>query len=135
MTDTNIQNESETLVQAGVLATIKKMIGYESTFTEYDQDLTILINSAFFNLHQLGVGPDTGFRITSGEDGWDGFISPDAIGFEAVKSYIYYKVKLAFDPPATSFAIDAVKSQIAELEFRLNVQFDTEVPSAEPTVA
>lgn len=133
MTDTNIQNGSETPNTAGVLNSIKKRIGFEPDYTVFDQDLLVSINTAFFNLRQLGVGPDKGFRISSSSDGWDGFVSQENPSFDAVKDYVYLKVRLAFDPPATSFAIDAIKGQISELEYRLNVEFDTEVPSAEPT--
>ena len=40
----------------------------------------------------------------------------------SVKSYIYLKVRLLFDPPLNSSIIEAIQQSIRELEWRLNVQ-------------
>lgn len=133
MTDTNTQNGSESSNPSGVLNTIKKMLGHYPSETEFDTDITVYINSAFFNLKQLGVGPDEGFRISGASDGWEGFVPVESPSYDAVKNYLYFKCRLAHDPPTTSFAIQAIKDQITELEFRLGVEFDTEVPSARVT--
>jgi hypothetical protein len=72
-------------------------------------------------LHQLGIGPDTGFRIDDANTKWTDF-SKDLLLIDAVKTYIYYRVRLVFDPPGSSVVADQINSRIAEAQFRMNVQ-------------
>lgn len=106
-----------------ILTTVKKMLGIPEEFTQFDLDIIIQINSAFSILRQLGVGPEVGFRIESKNDYWEDFINDDET-VEMFKTYVFQKVRLAFDPPATSFAIDAIKESIKELEWRLCSEMD-----------
>lgn len=108
-------------METSILTSIKKLLGVEEDYTHFDHDITIHINSAFFNLNQLGVGPIVGFRIEDKEAVWTDFVG-ERLDLESVKSYIYLKTRLVFDPPQTSFLIDAIKNQIQELEWRLNIQ-------------
>lgn len=106
-----------------ILNSIKKLIGLDESYTQFDTDMIIHINSAIASLNQIGVGPKDGFRITGVGETWNDFIG-DGKNLSMVKDYIYLKVKLIFDTPSTSFVIDAYEKQIAELEWRLNVQVD-----------
>ena len=108
-----------------ILTSIKKLLGISEDYTAFDTDITIHINSVFMILTQLGVGPSDGFRITDDVDVWSDFTS-DVIELELVKSYMYLKVKLLFDPPSSSAAIDSINRQISEFEWRLNVASETE---------
>jgi len=108
-------------VVESILSSIKKPLGIVITDTNFDDELVMHINSALMALQQLGVGPSTGFYITSDEEEWADLLG-DRIDLEAVKIYIYLKVKLAFDPPQNSFLVDAIKNQLEELSFRINVQ-------------
>lgn len=105
-----------------ILTSIKKMLGITEEYTHFDPDIVMHINSVFMILTQLGVGPKEGFIIEDSATTWFDFI-PDAapIKVEAVKSYIYLKVKLMFDPPSKT---DVVERQISELEWRMNVLVD-----------
>ena len=110
-------------MQNSILLTIKKMLGLEPDYTPFDTDIIVHINSALMVLRQLGVGPVTGFSITGSDETWDNYLdSPEML--EAVKSYIFLKVKMLFDPPSSSSVLDAMKEQIAEYEWRLNVEVD-----------
>lgn len=104
-----------------ILGTIKTMLGDDISDTAYDTDLVVLINSAFMELNQIGVGPDECFRIEDDGEEWDEFLEDDT-DYEAVKEYIYLKVKTIFDPPQTSFAIDAMNKTLERIEWRLNFQ-------------
>lgn len=104
-----------------ILTSTKKLLGIEEDYTHFDSDIVMNINAAFFNLMQLGVGPSSGFTIKDKEEKWSDFLG-DRLDLEPVKAYVYLKTKLAFDPPQTSFLIDAFKNQISEIEWRLNVQ-------------
>lgn len=106
-----------------ILTTIKKLLGITSEYTHFDADIIMHINSVFSILQQLGIGPEEGFSITDSTSVWSDYID-DAKDIEMVKTYIYMKVKLMFDPPLSSVAVDSIKNQIAELEWRLNVAVD-----------
>lgn len=104
-----------------ILDSTKKVLGIASDYDIYDLDITMHINSAFSTLHQLGVGPTEPFSIMDSSTNWSSFIGTKT-GIESVKSYIWAKVRLAFDPPGTSFAIDALEKMCIEFEWRLNVK-------------
>ena len=103
-----------------ILNNIKKLLGLEQTYTVFDQDIIIHINSVFMILRQLGVGPEEVYKITDSTNVWSEF-SDDDIFIESVKTYVYLKVRMYFDPPQNSAHAQAIQSQIAELEWRLNV--------------
>ena len=102
-----------------ILDTIKKLLGPGQDQTYFDQDIIIHINTAIMTLTDIGVGPKEGFSITSSAEVWSDFIK-DIKQFEAVKTYIYLKVKLIFDPPLSSSVIELYNKQINEIEWRLN---------------
>ena len=106
-----------------ILTSIKKLLGITAEYTQFDTDLIIHINSVFSILTQLGVGPSTGFSIHDEYSVWTDFL-PEDPRLEMVKTYVYLKVRLMFDPPDRSAVADAIKRQIDELEFRLNVAAD-----------
>lgn len=105
-----------------ILDTTKKLLGFESDYTAFDLDIILHINTVFFTLTQLGIGPVTGFSIVDKTANWADFIGAESI--HAVKSYMGLRVRLLFDPPATSFVIEAFKKQAEELEWRLNVHME-----------
>ena len=86
--------------------------------------IIVLINSAMMTLTQLGIGPADGFSITDFTTNWSDFLVND-VKLEAVKNYIYLKVRVTFDPPASGSVLEAYKKQIEELEWRLNVQAES----------
>lgn len=108
-----------------ILESIKSLMGIaDDTF---DRDILIHINTVFSILNHLGVGPKDPFILQNGEDkDWSEFIN-DKTKIEMVKSYVYFKVLIMFDPPTSSSALDAIKRNIDELEWRLNSIEDMEV--------
>ena len=106
-----------------ILTSIKKLLGITENYEHFDADLIMHINSVFLNLTQLGVGPAEGFMIEDDSAYWTDFIE-DAVQLQAVKSYIYLKVRLLFDPPTSSAVIESMNRMIAEYEWRLNVAVD-----------
>lgn len=106
-----------------ILTSIKKLLGIEEEYTQFDNDIIMHINSVFLNLTQLGVGPAEGFLIEDDTATWEDFIGYSN-QLQAVKSYMYLKVKLLFDPPLSSSVIESMNRMIAELEWRLNVAVD-----------
>lgn len=111
-----------------ILETTKKILGIDASYTAFDTDITIHINSALSTLTQLGVGPAEGFMIVDQTQLWADFIGSDP-RLNAVKTYVYLRVRLLFDPPSTSFHLVAMKEQIQELEWRLQVTVDPPRPA------
>lgn len=100
-----------------ILKTVRRMIGPDEDYEYFDTDLIIHINSAFSRLCQLGVGPETPFRITGTEETWNEFL-PDGY-LEDVKQYMYLYVKQIFDPPASASVMNAYQAQLDKLEWLL----------------
>jgi len=103
-----------------ILRSTKKILGIDADYTAFDLDIMTHINSVFSTLSQIGIGPINGFMIEDDDDTWDAFLGADA-NLNAVKTYVYLRVRLLFDPPTTSYMITSMKEQIQELEWRLNV--------------
>lgn len=109
-----------------ILNSIKKLLGITDDYDCFDMDIVIQINTAFSVLTQIGVGPKNGFQIEDANAIWTDFIEDDPrLGM--VKTYVYLKVKLAFDPPTSSSVLDSYKSTIQEYEWRLQVATDPPV--------
>lgn len=106
-----------------ILTSIKKLLGITEEYEHFDQDIIMHINSVFMILTQMGVGPEDGFTISDSKTTWSEFTNDDK-KIEAVKSYVYMKVKLLFDPPASSSVMEAINRSISELEWRLNIAVD-----------
>lgn len=116
-------------VTNSVLNETKKLLGLTEDYKAFDPDVMLHINSAFSTLHQLGVGPSEGFMIFSEATTWSTFLGADEKHLNAVKTYVYLRVRLLFDPPGTAYLVNAIQDQIKELEWRLNVAADTPAPT------
>ena len=112
-------------MSTSILMSTKKVLGIEDNYTPFDSDITIHINSVLFTLNQLGVGPSEGFAIEDADPTWEDFLGDDP-NWNAVRTYVYLRVRMYFDPPATSYLLTTIKEQISELEWRLNVQREGE---------
>lgn len=106
-----------------ILTSIKKMLGIAEAYEQFDSDLIIHINSVLAILTQIGVGSSAGFSITDKNDLWVDFVAADP-KLDMIKTYVFYKVKLIFDPPLSSSAIDAMTRIISELEGRIFIVVD-----------
>lgn len=114
-----------------ILDSVKKALSMESEFTAFDLDVVLLTNSAFSSLQQLGVGGDSGFVIQDNTTLWSQYIS-ELLYLGMVKHYIFLYVKLAFDPPGTSFALDAIQKQLDMLGWRICSVVEHIHPPSEP---
>lgn len=105
-----------------ILDSVKKSLGIMPEYTHFDQDIILCINTALMILNQLGVGNELIIEDSSAT--WNDFLS-DKTGFEMVKTYVYLRTKMTFDPPSSSVMMDALKEQIKEYEWRLNVNAES----------
>ena len=102
-----------------ILTTIKKLLGITEDYTHFDGDLIVHINSVFSILWQLGVGPAKGFAITGVGEKWSDYLPDDSYLIEMVKSYMYLKVRLIFDPPTNGTVTESYNKLASELESRI----------------
>ena len=108
-----------------ILTSIKKMLGIAEEYEHFDQDIIMHINSTLMGLTQMGVGPSNGFSIEDDTSLWTDFVK-DTNKIQAVKSYIFLKVRLLFDPPTSSSVIESYNRMISEYEWRLNVAAESD---------
>ena len=106
-------------MEESILKSVKKLLGISPEDTSFDIDIVMYINGAFAVLQQLGVGPDEGFIIEDDSEEWIDYLD-DENAYNMVRPWMVMRVRLSFDPPATSFGIDALKEQAKELEYRIS---------------
>lgn len=112
-------------MENSILTSLKKLLGIERNYIHFDTDILMHINSIFSTLNQLGIGPEEGFSIVNKDSKWEEFES--RVPFNMLKSYMYLRLRLLFDPPQNSFLVNSMEKQISELEWRLVVRGDTTV--------
>ena len=100
------------MVTESILDSIKIMLGNSVDDTNFDAELIMFINGALAIINKLGVGL-TGYKISNNSNTWDEFLG-DRTDLEEVKTNVYLRVRLAFDPPQNSFLVTSIKEQIAE---------------------
>lgn len=108
-------------MEDSILKSTKKTLGLDDEYTPFDLDIITFINSAFSVLHQIGVGPVNGYSITDVTSKWQDLELTDP-QVNLVRTYIFLKVRITFDPPQTSYLLDKMQDQIDEFEWRLRVQ-------------
>ena len=111
-------------MEESIFESIKALLGPDASYDVFDQDILIHINTAIATLTQLGVGPCGGFVVTGPDETWEEFIGTDKTELNMVRTYIYMKVKIAFDPPTNSSVLTAYQEACREFEWRLNVAVD-----------
>lgn len=117
-------DKSETEIMTNVLLSIKKLLGITPEYIHFDEDILIHINSVLLELSQLGVSLPNDFSVDDKTLWID--IFQEGILLSAIRSFVYLKVRLLFDPPANSAAIESINKTIANLEWRINGNIDYE---------
>lgn len=111
-------------INESILLSVKKLLGIEPDYTQFDIDIIMNINAALQTLMQIGVGPETGFFITGDSETYKDYLGDDS-KLQMVRMYLFYKTKLGFDPPTNASVLESLKEMIKETEWRLNIQVDT----------
>ena len=105
-----------------ILDSTKLQLGIQPDFFPFDEQIITDINTAFSVLNQLGIGPEEGFSISDNSTTWDEYTTD--INLNMIKTYMGMKVRVMFDPPVSSFALDSLNKQIAEFEWRMQILCD-----------
>jgi hypothetical protein len=104
-----------------ILDSVKKVLGIDKDYDAFDVDIVMHINTVFATLHQLGIGPEAGFAIEDASPTWEEYLGDD-MRLNNIKTYIYMRVRIVFDPPTTGFLLTSMKEQIQELEWRISIR-------------
>ena len=120
-------------MNTSILTSIKKMLGIAEDYTHFDMDIIMHINSVLMILQQIGIGPVEGYSISDSTPTWNDFV-PEEKHLEAIKTYMYLKVKLLFDPPLGSAVTESINRLIAELEWRLYVAAESKQNDSEEVI-
>lgn len=117
-------------MEESILNGTKKILGVPEDYAAFDHDILTHINSVFSVLHQMGVGPTTSFYIEDASTEWSEFTTDIALNL--IRSYVFLKVKMLFDPPTTSFMIAAMEKQISEYEWRISTHREWSLDPNDP---
>lgn len=117
-------------MEESVLTSVKKILGVPEDYTAFDFDIITHINGVFSILYQMGVGPEEGFYIEDDSAIWGDFFSDTDLN--VVRSYVFLRVRMLFDPPTTSFLLDAMNKQIQEFEWRISTQREWNLDPVDP---
>lgn len=121
-------------MENSILKSVKKALNVPTDYPAFDTDVIMHTNTVFSTLNQLGVGPELGFMIEDDVPTWSDFLGTDP-RLNHIKTYIYLRVRMLFDPPSSGFHTAAMQEQIRELEWRINTQReDTEWTEPDPLV-
>lgn len=113
-------------MEESILKSTKKILNVAIDDPSFDLDIITHINNAFSNLHDIGIGPEDGFVIEGEDEEWTDFLEGDKVKLSKVKTVVYVKTRLAFDPPTSGFLLTALEGQLKEAEWRLNVNREQE---------
>lgn len=103
-----------------ILLTVKSILGLEPEYTPFDAEIIFDINTVLAKLTQAGIGPREGFQIEDSTATWTQFVGTDP-RLNMVKTYTAMDVRLLFDPPQSSAAMENLKAQIQEYIYRMNI--------------
>ena len=113
-------------MEDSILLSVKQYLGLEAEYTVFDRDVLMAINSALMVLEQLGISSDQVPSVSDYQATWSVLASKiPGVNLGMLRSYVYGKARLLFDPPASSFGLSSLEKQVQEMEWRLNVQVET----------
>jgi hypothetical protein len=114
-------------MEQSILKSTKKVLNVGVDDASFDLDIITHINTAFSILTDLGVGPLSGFVIEDEETVWEDYFPNEddpaklKVQLSKVKTVVFLRTRLLFDPPTVSYLLDSTKEQLREAEWRLNV--------------
>ena len=87
-----------------ILTSVKKLLGIDESYTHFDADLIMHINSVFSILGQMGVGPKKGFAISGADEKWSDFLEDVRLLLTRVSRDRATGERLTEDPGGSGFS-------------------------------
>lgn len=119
-------------IESSILLSIKKSIVGPPEYTPFDAGLIMHINSQIANLYQLGLDSAKSVVVDGADQLWTDLIPAGDSRLQFVKTYIYARVKMIFDPPTSTAQMQALKDAAAEAEFRISTAVDKPYDDLDP---
>lgn len=119
-------------INSSILLSIKKSIVGPPEYTPFDADLIMHINSQIANLYQLGLDSAKSVVVDGADQLWTDLIPAGDSRLQFVRTYVYAKVKMIFDPPTSTAQMQALKDAAAEAEFRISTAVDKPYDDLDP---
>lgn len=111
-------------MEESILDSIKKFVGVSVDDDAFDDELIMIVNGIFMTLQQIGVGSQsTLFHIEDNSSTWSDYLE-NPTELPMVQTYTAIRTRLVFDPPQSSTLEQALRQEVAEYEWRLNVKVD-----------
>lgn len=109
---------------SSILNDTKKVIGGAINGDAFDLDLIIAINANLARLTQVGVGPAGGYRIKDDVDEWEDFVGDDEVLLGLVQMFVWARVRMQFDPPASSAVAQSMEKTAEEYLVTISYHVD-----------
>ena len=106
------------VVEQSIFKSTKIMLDIATGDDSFDAQVMGFINSVLADLVDFGVGPADGLTITGDTEEWED-LGESPSDTDRIKNLIYLKVRLFWDPPQTSFLLEAHNKQIEEATWRI----------------
>ena len=119
-------------IESSILLSIKKSIVGPPEYTPFDADLIMHINSQIANLYQLGLDSAKSVVVDGADQLWTDLIPAGDSRLQFVRTYVYARVKMIFDPPTSTAQMQALKDAAAEAEFRISTAVDKPYDDLDP---
>ena len=111
-------------IESSILLSIKKALGAAPDYTPFDVDIIMHINTQLANLYQLGMDAARSVVVNGPDQLWTDLIPSGDSRLQFVRTYVYAKVKMIFDPPTSTAQMQALKDAANEAEFRISTAVD-----------
>lgn len=109
-------------MEESILDSVKQVIGISTDDTDFDPQIIMHINTVLFTLNQIGSG-NIGFKITGRSEKWSDLYDDEDQDIHAIQTYVALQTWVLFDSSGiTSGTMSAIKEQIKELEWRINIE-------------
>ena len=110
-----------------ILTSIKKLLSIDASDDNFDKDILIFLEGIIETLKDIGVMPISTFTGLSEATTWLEYLGETPISLNTVKTYMYLKTKLVFDPQPSSFVLESMKAIIQESEWRLAIRVEPDL--------
>lgn len=112
-------------MEQSILLSTKKILGIGADDESFDLDILTFINTAFSTLNDVGVGVLGGLHIDGPDYEWDDFAADcgvDDTQVNDIRTYVFLRVRMLFDPPGTPYLINAFEKQLEEHVTRISIR-------------
>lgn len=103
-----------------ILLSTKHVLGLSDDYDIFDEGIIMHINMALASAESIGCPISVNAVVEDETALWSSLDLPHN-QLNILKNYVYLKARLMFDPPTTSYLIEALNKQVAEIEYRMHV--------------